>query len=399
MGLSSLKMTALSLCGMLLVVSCKTNNPIEPPPVVIPDDAIDLSANGGSNCYIVKPGSTMTLNSQFKGNSTTETIGTVASAQLGWQDTKSLISKVAYVAKENKILVTTSDLSGNAVIYACNSDGAILWSWHLWVSNYNPEGTLFTTTSWKFMDRNIGALNATPGSMDTHGMLYQWGRKDPFTTAGKFTIMNEDYTYVEDGEKPIYDITNNVLPKFRELAEYHGTIEKSIKNPRVYYAMTYKFTGELDEYGEEIVLNDYLTKDWVDVSNDDHWGGVSFTKTIYDPCPAGYKVPVCDASGNTPYAWLTFDKTVWDESKRGCTQDGMWFPAVGTRVYASGGLDCGETSMYSGMWIGTAGKASSTPEIYPELYGQYMFIINGKRTFKVTKDARSQGLSVRCVKE
>lgn len=35
----------------------------------------------------------------------------------------------------------------------------------------------------------------------------------------------------------------------------------------------------------------------------------------------------------------------------------------------------------------------------PDLYGQYMFIINGKRTFKVNKDARSQGMNVRCVAE
>ena len=53
----------------------------------------------------------------------------------------------------------------------------------------------------------------------------------------------------------------------------------------------------------------------------------------------------------------------------------------------------------SGLWIGTKGKASDNLELYPDLYGQYMFIVNGKRTFKVNKDKRSQGLSLRCVKE
>ena len=37
--------------------------------------------------------------------------------------------------------------------------------------------------------------------------------------------------------------------------------------------MTYKHTGVEDEYGEEIVENDYKTGDWVDVSDDDYWGG------------------------------------------------------------------------------------------------------------------------------
>ena len=116
--------------------------------------------------------------------------------------------------------------------------------------------------------------------------------------------MNEDYTYEVDGEPEVHGIDNRVLPKFGLTAEFHGTIEKSIRNPAVFYAMTYKHTGVEDEYGEEIVENDYKTGDWVDVSNDDYWGGESRKKTIYDPRPVGYKVPFCDADGNTPYAWL-----------------------------------------------------------------------------------------------
>lgn len=54
---------------------------------------------------------------------------------------------------------------------------------------------------------------------------------------------------------------------------------------------------------------------------------------------------------------------------------------------------------YSGLWIGTKGKASDNLELYPDLYGQYMFIIDSKRMLKVSKDKRSQGMSLRCVKE
>ena len=112
------------------------------------------------------------------------------------------------------------------------------------------------------MDRNVGATTNAPDSFDCHGMIYQWGRKDPFTSAGTFTIINEDYSYQVDGERPIYNILNEELPKMRTRAEYHGTIAKSLRNPAVFYAMTYNFTGETDEYGQEIVLNDYRTKDW-----------------------------------------------------------------------------------------------------------------------------------------
>ncbi len=155
----------------------------------------------------------------------------------------------------------------------------------------------------------------------------------------------------------------------------------------------------MDEYGEPIYEKVPRTADWSDTSDDDAWGGVSMKKSVYDPCPVGYKVPVCDADGNTPYAWMIYKDMVWDSEYKGATQNGQWFPTIGTRVYASGGLDYTESYPYSGMWIGTAGKASSNLEEYPTLYGQYMFIINGKRIYKVNKDCRAQGLSLRCVAE
>lgn len=89
----------------------------------------------------------------------------------------------------------------------------------------------------------------------------------------------------------------------------------------------------------------------------------------------------------------------WDEANRGFEQEGQWFPTTGTRAYASGGLDYTEANPYSGLWIGTKGKASDNLELYPDLYGQYMFIIDSKRMLKVSKDKRSQGMSLRCVKE
>lgn len=373
----------------------------------MPEDAVFLSEKGTSNSYIATPGAKAYFGAEFKGNSTTETIGDATQAKLLWQSQKDLVTEVKYYSDEKNILVNTNEgISGNAVVAAMNDAGQILWSWHLWITDYNPEATAFTTpanstgTTWTFMDRNLGATTVERGNFDSNGMMYQWGRKDPFPGTISFTVMNEDYTYEVDGEPTVYDIDNNELPKFNTLADYHGTIEKSIQNPMTFYAMTYVNTGEKDEYGQDIMIDDYKTGDWTDPSNDDYWGGESGKKTIYDPCPPGYKVPVCDAKGNTPYAWLDYKKKVWDNENRGCEQDGQWFPTTGSRVYASGSLDYPETgNQYGGLWIGTKGKCSSDLITYPTLYGQYMFIINGKRLFKVNKDKRSQGLSVRCVKE
>lgn len=354
----------------------------------IPEDAINLSAEGTANCYIVAPGSTAYFDATHKGNSLTETTGDIAGTKLVWQSAQSLVTRLELDAASGSICAWTSGTPGNALVAATDSDGKILWSWHLWITDYDPAND-FTTepnsagTTWTFMDRNLGAVSAERGSFDNFGMLYQWGRKDPFPGAASFTVMNEDYSYAVDGEPTLYDIDNNVLPKVSSKAAYNGTLALSIENPDVFYA-----------------VGDYPSGDWIDVSDDDYWGGESMEKTIYDPSPVGYRVPVCDATGNTPYDWLKYASMTWDSVHNGAEQHGQWFPATGTRVYASGSLDYPEGgNPYSGLWIGTKGKASANLEENPELYGQYMFIINGKRTFKVSKDKRSQGLSLRCVRD
>ena len=359
-------------------------------------EAVDLGKP--ANCYVVSQAGTYMFPAELVDGTAIK--GSFDKVDWTWRTTGVELSDIAYVDGYIRFTVKKF-VKGNASISAYDAQQHLmLYNWHIWLTDAPQEmGTVAGASSPVFLDRKIGAVATDPNDPNSYGLLYQWGRKDPFTSAGTFTIINEDYSYQVDGERPIYNILNEELPKMRTRAEYHGTIAKSLRNPAVFYAMTYNFTGETDEYGQEIVLNDYRTKDWTDVSNDDYWGGVSGKKTIYDPCPVGYKVPTCDKDGNTPYAWLVYADMTWDDTNHGATQNGQWFPAAGTRVYASGGLDHQELNPYGGMWIGTAGKASANIEEYPELYGQYMFIVNGKRTFKVSKDARSQGMSMRCVKE
>lgn len=366
-------------------VSCQKSPASEPP--APQDGSVDLSAGGTANCYIVAPESLSSFNAGVKGNSQDQSVGEASGAKLVWQSSKGLVTKLEYDSEQKRISVSTSAAEGNALVAVTDGSGNILWSWHLWITDYSPEETDFTTapneagTTWTFMDRNLGALSVTPGDFSSFGLLYQWGRKDPFPGTVSYTVMNPDYTYEVDGEPVFYDIDGNALPKFGQLAQADGTLEKSILNPTVFYT------------------DSYPSGDWKDVSDDDSWGGESMAKTIYDPCPAGYKVPVSDASGNTPYDWLTYDSITWDGENHGADYNGIWFPATGTRVYASGTLDYNEGTEYGGLWTGTKGKASDDLEQYPDLYAQYMFIIDWNRMFTVSKDSRSQGMSVRCVKE
>ncbi len=416
--INNISMVKLMKCSIYALLTSLTisntacsNEDREPNPpgtseVTIPEDAVNLSEKETANCYIAFPGSVVTFSTRFKGNSTTLETGNVTGIKLLWTDTKGLVTNLKLATGSKQAIVWLDQHEGNALVAATDDSGNILWSWHLWVTDYNPQNNIFTTpanangTQWSFMDRNLGALSATPADgYKTHGLLYQWGRKDPFPAPANYTELDDNYNYIsgKNGEVALYDIEGNKLASIGSSTQYHGTIDLSVANPMTYFAMTYIHTGEMDEYGEEIVLNDPLTGDWTTPSNDDLWGGVSFKKSVYDPCPPGWKVPVCDANGATPYDWLSYTSMTWDNTNHGAIQNGQWFPATGTRVYVSGGCDFTEANPYSGLWIGTAGKAHANLELYPTLYGQYMFIINGKRTFKVNKDRRSQGMSLRAV--
>ncbi len=68
---------------------------------------------------------------------------------------------------------------------AARDGDRIVWSWHVWVTGYDPEADIFEWTdangiTYKYMDRNLGALSAEKYSKDALGLMYQWGRKDPF---------------------------------------------------------------------------------------------------------------------------------------------------------------------------------------------------------------------------
>ena len=394
-----MKKVVLAAALVILAVGCD-KTPVEEGGYKVPSNAVNYSENGTANSYIVAPGSVAFISTEFKGNSTENRIEGIKDVKLVWQSEKDLVKELHYASSKNGMVAITGELSGNAVVAVVDDKDEVLWSWHLWITDYDPAVSLFETTSWKFMDRNLGAVSMEKGTFGKNaGLIYQWGRKDPFPSAVSFTEMNEDYTYTVDGEPTLYDINGAELPKVSSLAQTDGTIEKGIAHPEVFYKNVKIDTGEKDEYDQPIKVDNPRTGDWSDISDDDAWGGVSMKKSIYDPCPVGYKVPVCDAEGNTPYAWIKYAEREWDTEYNGLTQNGQWFPTIGTRVYASGGLDYTSAAPYSGMWIGTAGKASADLEANPTLYGQYMMITSAKRTLKVNKDRRSQGLSVRCVAE
>jgi uncharacterized protein (TIGR02145 family) len=331
-----------------------------------------------SNCYIVAPSTSLSILVGIKGNgeSTSAALAslspthTAASVGVVWQTTSGLITLSGFSATSQTVTVMAGSTSGNAVIAAysgANQTGTILWSWHIWVTSYNPNtklnGTTYSYTPTTgitnvFMDRNLGAMTTTYVN-DANMLHYQWGRKDPFPAAA---VVNAS------GTSTSVDVTTTTAQ----------SMLWSSQNP-------FKF------------INTNLSpRDWCSTSSDYYWMGTSGTtttpgvKTIYDPCPAGWRVPAW-RSGVSPWNGLTSYQqatTYWGANGYNwITTPGIGFyPAAGCRDYNSGALS--DVGSYGYFW-----SASPYSSLGYFLYFGYG-VVNPSASY-----LRAYGFSVRCVQE
>lgn len=305
----SLSLLLTSFLGFNSCSSDKEEPKDDPTPEEKPVQVTDLSADGMANCYIVQsPGYyKFKADNQFnlgEGLPVPPQIKPVSSGLI-WQSGRSLISKVEFTNEEEGPYISfeVSEAEGNALIGAFDKTGKIVWSWHIWM----PVGeinSIPSDTGYEVMNMNLGALDNKAGSVSSYGMLYQWGRKDPFPAAGTLT------GDVNTLSAPMYDINNGtVLLKNSSWTDTeNNTLEYSISNP----------TTVLSNYSQYVSSRDWLR---ADSSDDSLWGNpngdqredgtLDFinkgVKTCYDPSPLGWRVPPADVfrtfTVDGGYAW------------------------------------------------------------------------------------------------
>lgn len=264
------------------------------------DEAIDLSCpNGGTvetaNCYIVsKPGVTYKFPVTVMGNGVSGGSPLAPkSAQVLWQTGAGLVENVRL--KEGFVSFSisgepgTTVTPGNAVIAVYSEDGCqgrILWSWHLWITGEDLASKLQTWqahadapaqfSSARLMDRNLGALGTTDwASSSTNvskGLNYQWGRKDPF-------VGPDDSGLKSNVMAPTYDAGGKAISQMALASSFSNA-------PAWTHVDTKLSVADIAAYPMAFVsgASNYI---WLDGNTDGLW---SDSKTIYDPCPPGYKV-------------------------------------------------------------------------------------------------------------
>ena len=361
-----------------------------------------------SNCLMMVPGTNICFNpykheagtngwnTYLTDGNTLATDKTIASVKVLWQTKDAGTSGdlvMGYVIDDthHENLVNISDIGdkekarvhvkvpvtngGNAVIEAKNASGVTVWSWHIWVSEYVPVGLnqnsitndvtrtkaietaqnatqggmvqVYGGISWTssdgafykkvIMDRNLGATKAGMQSslvdrVCTFGLLYQGGRKDPFFSTADGTT-NE--------VKTIYDGYGQTT-KIGKISQKNVPYQTFVANPINFY---YPGGGG--------TLN---------TDNPSSWNN-NRKKTIYDPCPTGWKVPLneyksngskyslCAGFGNTSSstvyenAYGNNDNIMyWDgkdltsmKSNGGISRDGVDTPGAGFLYFGGSG--------------------------------------------------------------
>ena len=270
-------------------------------------NAVNLSASGTANCYVIDAAGEYAFDASVRGNGASSQGLEIpqplspSSAKLLWQDSKSMISSVSLSG--TRVVFTAGSKPGNAVIAVENASGEIIWSWHIWHPE-KPVSGLTTSKGYTLMNMNLGAISSEIG-LSAYGLLYQWGRKDPFPgspIASGGTIQTKS--------APVYDIDGNETQILASsmFESYSNNLAYAIAHPNTCLSCSPTKTGDWllsDESSPALWGNPEggLNVDGKYINN----GG----KSIYDPCPAGWRVPPADLysnfTGSGQYAWVELD--------------------------------------------------------------------------------------------
>ena len=319
------------------------------------------------------------------------------------------------------------------------NNATLLWSWTIWAADgYDPEATAVNADGNVFMDRNLGAVISGVGSAGNYepayavGNYYQWGRKDPFPSIADYCnywpcenintlIGTPTYTPIValrvNGQSAAKNVDNQVWGyktkddgSFNKDLTWHSIERNTIGAPSLSNSV---FSGYAVEHPYVYILNSTYPDGgyypWVTTNDQSYrafWGGSESKKTLFDPCPTGWRV--CNKSEAESFMQTVSSTAALASNLVGYDFDGHYLPMTGTRgnknMRTTNVRSCGyETKSY--MWTSEIlanhnfGYAYTAAMIAPANYADA-----GKpNALKMTTEGQdrylTQACPVRCVKE
>lgn len=375
-------------------------------------------------------------------------------AVLVWQDEENLVTNVRLSSDKHRLIFDVPQATikqGNAIVAVRDTESRIMWSWHIWVtdfvpglpptvtSRYNPaemprdkvvtnyQGVKYTfmgvTLGWcdaettnyyarsvkvRFTQAQTGAMQVITLTQTSHSVVinsgnhpyFQFGRKDPMLAG----ILNASGSIVDKG-------CYSDGYAFNKSGKGKVTIGVSIQHPHIYY--DYAGVAPYD-WCTPSYYNLWSADNSVTTANDN-----AVVKTIYDPSPVGYHLPPSNAftgftyNGypmheesysyygtrfNSPYAsttdftdnfgWEFYCNKMTGESGYDTAGGTIFFPASGYRLVSKSGQ---ATS------VGTHACFWSAVPLSPD--NGFMLYFRSINITPLSYSTRSGGFAVRPVQE
>ena len=363
----------------------------------------DLSGKPANSYVVSKPEHNYLISAMHRGD-----IMAVlpASVDVVWQSKSGLIqyTELREDGKVSFYVGADSDdekkiKEGNAVIGAYDAGGTMIWSWHIWAVNYDPEASVVNFNGYEMMDRNLGALandnSTTDKILASYGLYSQWGRKDPFIGPASYNAANGASAGMYNGGG------SRVYMKTEVSSAEAGTMDYAVRNP-----LTFIVGVSGSEY------------DWLwSAHSDDLWGD---TKTVNDPCPYGWRVAPAAAFNDLSIVGAPAagdaDKFGWTLGENG---NESLFIGAGRRIYrhtqendTKGGgsiqnfyptpipdTQVRSSALYNQPWVGYYWTAAASGTQSSAFY--FWFDKSAPEKSGVTRNTpqyRANGMQVRCVR-
>ncbi len=288
------------------------------------------------------------------GTATTPQEGDLVKSDVRYMDGYVYFSTADTYKKGNAVIAVKDDKGTEST-----EDDVILWSWHIWLTD-QPVGQEYKNSAGTMMDRNLGATSADPGQVRAFGLLYQWGRKDPFLGSSSIIVRKTAVSTV-------------TWPSSVGSTSSTGTIGYAVSHPTTFITSNdnnydWYYTGSED-------------------TDDTRWTPSGSVKSIYDPCPAGWRVP----DGGTDGIWKKsgFDDTDYDDTREGISFINsdlkLWYPAAGCRDIDFGSLSSVVKCGY--YWSATPSGRNAC----------YLYFNDDGYVYPSSSNYRANGCSVRCI--
>lgn len=254
---------------------------------------------------------------------------TPANATLVWQDEPGLVTNVRLSSDKHSLTFDVPQASikqGNAIVAVRDTDSRIMWSWHIWVTDfvpglpptveerYDPVKTArdkvvtnYQGVQYTFMGTCIGWCDAETTTYDARSVKVRFTQAE--TGAMQvITLTQASHSVVNSGNQPYFQFGRKdpMLPGIRNASGYpvdkgcysdgyafdkSGTgkvaIGVSIQHPHIFY--NYGSSSPYD-WCSTTYNNLWSADNTVTTANDD-----PVVKTIYDPSPVGYHLPSSNA--------------------------------------------------------------------------------------------------------